>query len=79
VGRRCSLLVMREESDEGTRCRVQDVLAPKMGKRAAPAPEPPAADAGTCSECPADVSYFTAQGVGYCDSHGPKAATVAVE
>ncbi len=65
VGKRCSLLVIREETDEGVRCKVKDVLAPK--KAAAPTSD-------TCSECLDPVSYFTPEGGAFCDDHGPRAA-----
>ena len=68
VGKRCSLLIVREETDEGVRCKVKDVLPPKKQTAAAP-------PADACSECLAPVSYYTADSVAFCESHGPKAGT----
>ena len=62
--KRCSLLVIREETDEGVRCKVKDVLVPK--KTAAPTSD-------TCSQCDRDVFVFDAQGVPLCADHAPKA------
>ncbi len=66
TGNRCGLLVVREETDEGVRCKVRDVLP---AKQAHPLEE--SAD-DRCVECFAPLTYFSADGKAYCDEHGPR-------
>ena len=67
TGRPCRVQLSEETLKDGTtRKRVSDVLPPK--KAAGPA-------ADTCSECLEPVSYYTADSVAFCESHGPKVGT----
>lgn len=62
MGRKCRVVVEKEETDDGPRTRVTGVWGPAKNSGSADA----------CSQCQADVSYFDADGTPFCDGHGPR-------
>ena len=71
VGKSCSLLVIREETDKGVRCKVKDVLRAKQKETAF--------NISACSrdDCSQEPSYRDLQGYVWCDMHGPSGAEMA--
>jgi hypothetical protein len=74
VGRPCNLLVDRVDTEDGPRCRIQNVLAPKAGRQAHPMEEPAEE---RCVECFGPLTYYAADGQPYCSDHGPLDGQVA--
>jgi hypothetical protein len=78
TGLRCGVLVEREESKEGVRCRIAEILPPTNGSKPQATAHPmeePAED--RCVECFAPLAYFGADGKAFCSEHGPLAGKVA--